>query len=209
VPRAGLSRPILIAEAAQLADEVGFDGLTLAALAGRFGVAVPSLYKHVDGLDDVRRGVAAGATEELGLALTQALAGASRRGARGRLRALADAYRGYAHDHPGRYAATLRAPATTDAEHLEASDALVGTVFGVLAERGLSGDAAVDATRALRAALHGFVSLEAAGGFGMPRDIERSFARLVDTLDRGLAAGAERAPRSTAGQSIAAVSRRT
>lgn len=209
MPRAGLSRPIVIAEAAQLADEVGFDSLTLAALAGRFGVAVPSLYKHVDGLDDVRRGVAAVATAELGLALTEALARASRRGPGGRLRALADAYRAYAHDHPGRYTATLRAASPTDAEHVEASDALVRTVFGVLAERGLTGEAAIDATRSLRAALHGFVSLEAAGGFGMPRDVERSFARLVGALDRGLGTGSDEAPAATAGQSLAAVSRAT
>ena len=47
----------------------------------------------------------------------------------------------------------------------------------------LSDDEAIDATRALRAALHGFVTLEAVGGFGLPRDVDRSFARLVQILD--------------------------
>ena len=45
---------------------------------------------------------------------------------------------------------------------------------------------AVDATRACRAALHGFVSLEAAGGFGLPVDVDRSYERLIDALDVSL-----------------------
>lgn len=44
-------------------------------------------------------------------------------------------------------------------------------------------DDVFDATRALRSALHGFVSLEAAGGFGLPRDVDRSFSRLVTAVD--------------------------
>ena len=38
----------------------------------------------------------------------------------------------------------------------------------------------------VRAALHGFVSLEHEGGFAMPLAIDESYRRLVETLDRGL-----------------------
>lgn len=34
-----------------------------------------------------------------------------------------------------------------------------------------------------RAAVHGFVTLEASGGFGLPRDIDRSFDQMVAALD--------------------------
>lgn len=95
---------------------------------------------------------------------------------------MADAYRDYARANPGRYAATLRAPGT-DTEHIAASDALLRTIFAVLRGYGLGDDDLVHATRSIRAMLHGFVSLETAGGFGMPQDIERSYTRLIDTLD--------------------------
>lgn len=193
MPRAGLRPSIVVAEAASLADQVGYDHLTLAALAMRLGVAVPSLYKHVDGLDALRRGVAILALRELGDAMAAALAGTADRDGSAQLRALADAYRAYAGAHPGRYAATLRAAPPDDPEHAAASDAVLETVLAVLAERGLAGDDAIDATRALRAALHGFVTLEAAGGFGLPQDIGRSFARLVEGLDRGFGALAREA----------------
>ena len=179
MPRAGLSREVVVAEAAQVADEVGYDRLTLATVAERLGVAVPSLYKHVNGLGELRRDLTVLALRELGVALGSAV---ERRGDDG-LRAIADAYRGYARSHPGRYPATLRAVDPHDHDADEASRALLRTVFSVLARYGLSGDDAIDATRALRAALHGFVTLEAVGGFGLPRDVDRSFARLVQILD--------------------------
>jgi AcrR family transcriptional regulator len=183
VPRAGLSRPVVVAAAAELADEVGWDQLTLAGLAARLGVRLPSLYKHIDSLDGLRRDVAVRATAELGAAVSAAAVGRSGADA---LRALAGAYRGYAQQHPGRYAATVRAAAPDDAEHTAASEAVLHVVLAVLAGYGLGGDDAIDATRALRSALHGFVVLDAGGGFGLPADVDRSFARLVDGFDAAL-----------------------
>jgi AcrR family transcriptional regulator len=183
VPRAGLNRPAVVAAAAALADEVGWEQLTLAGLAARLGVRLPSLYKHIDSLDGLRRDIAVLALGELGAAMGGAAVG---RGGGDALRAVAAAYRAYAHEHPGRYAATVRAPAPDDAEHTAVADAVLRTVFAVLAGYRLTGDDAVDATRALRAALHGFVVLEAGGGFGMPVDVDRSYARLVDGLDATL-----------------------
>jgi len=188
VPRAGLNPAIVVDEAARLADEIGFDRLTLAALAARFRVAVPSLYKHLDGLGALRRGVAVLAVRELGAALDAALADTEPDDASSRIAALARAYRVYALAHPGRYAATIRAASPVDPEHRTASDAVLAIVLGVLEARGLTGDEGIDAARTLRAALHGFVALEAAGGFGLPRDVDRSFGRLVRTLDAGLTA---------------------
>lgn len=188
-----------MAEAARLADEVGYEDVTLAALADHFGVAVPSLYKHVGGIDDVRRRVAVQSIQEFGGALTAALpeappsAGETAASESGEdpdrgtwLRFMADAYRAYAREHPGRYAATVRAPAPEDTEHIQATEAVLTTVLTLLDRYGLAGDDAIDAARAVRSALHGFIALEAAGGFGLPRDVERSYARLVAVLHTAL-----------------------
>ena len=183
MPRAGLSREIVVAEAARVADEEGYGRLTLAAVARRFAVAVPSLYKHIDGLDALHRELAALAIRELGEALA---AGANGREGKSAMRAMAHAYRDYAREHPGRYAATLRAPDPSDREATAAAQALLETVFSVLAGYDLTGTGGVHATRALRAALHGFVALQAAGGFGMPQDVDRSFERMLDGLDAAL-----------------------
>ncbi|HET6876771.1 MAG TPA: WHG domain-containing protein [Jatrophihabitans sp.] len=180
MPRAGLSRAVVVREGAAVADEVGWDRLTLAQVAQRLGVRLPSLYKHVDGLDALRRDIAVLAAGQLGECLREAAVGRSGGDA---LRAVCGAYRAYARSHPGRYLATIRAPEPDDADLVAAAEAILHTVYAVLAAYGLAGDDAVDATRALRAALHGFASLEGAGGFGMPQDVERSFSRMVSGLD--------------------------
>ena len=50
--RPRLTADRVVAEAAALADERGIQALSLSPLAERLGVRVPSLYKHVGGLDD-------------------------------------------------------------------------------------------------------------------------------------------------------------
>lgn len=183
--RAGLTRTVVVAEAARVADEVGLDRLTLAAVAQRLGVALPSLYKHIRGLDALHQELAVLALGELIAEITAATIGKAGRDA---LRGLAQAYRAYAQRHPGRYAATLRAPDPNDPAHVAAGENALAVIYAVLAGYGLSGPRAVDATRALRSALHGFVSLEVADGFKLAQDLDHSYELLVDALDRAFTA---------------------
>lgn len=186
MPRAGLTTTVVICEAADLADEIGYDALTLTALASRLNVAVPSLYKHVGGLDDLRRGVALMAVAELGSAMRAAVHDSDDRTASSDLHALSTAYRRYALDHPGRYAATVRAAPASDRELQTAGEVALRAVFDALEASGLRGDDLVHAARSLRAALHGFASLEVAGGFGLPQDVDRSFEWMVENFEAGL-----------------------
>lgn len=183
MPRAGLSRAVVVAEAARVADEVGLERLTLAAVAGRLGVRLPSLYKHIAGLEALQVHLAAAAGRELAVELSAATVGRSKGDA---LLAMAHAYRAFALRRPGAYAATLRAPEDGDEEHQAAAMAVLQVVLSVLAGFGLEGEDAIDAVRGLRALLHGFVAIEAAGGFKLPQDLDRSYQRLVqayaDTL---------------------------
>lgn len=179
MPRAGLSTDRVVAAAGDVADEVGLDGLTLTAVAERFGVAVPSLYKHVGGLDDLRQRLATVATLELGAALAAVSPD-------GGLLALATAYRLFARNHPGRYQATVRAPAADDDALITASEQVLTTVFAALRRLAIPETRLVDAARGLRATLHGFVTLEAAGGFGLPRDVDASFEFAIQRLEAGL-----------------------
>jgi AcrR family transcriptional regulator len=183
VPRAGLTRDRVIDEAQQLSDEVGPGGMTLAALAVRLGVRQPSLYKHIAGSEDLHRALSIRAKEELAAVLARAAVGRSGDEA---VAALAAAYRRWAHAHPGRYDATVRAPAPGDVEDQAASLAAVSVLTDVLAGYGIVGEPAIHATRGVRAALHGFVSIESAGGFGMPIDVDASFAHLVTSITTGL-----------------------
>jgi hypothetical protein len=159
-------------------------------LAAELGVRAPSLYAHIDGIPDLRSRLAARGRRELIAALQAAAAG---RAGRDALAAIADAYRGYALAHPGTYMAMQRAPDPNDEDATASSDALVEVVLAVLRAYGLSGDAAIHAARAVRSALHGFVTLESNDGFGLPLALEESYRRLLIILDRGLAAAEQAA----------------
>jgi AcrR family transcriptional regulator len=179
MPRAGLDSDQVVSAAAAIADADGLPALTLARLAQRLGVRSPSLYGHVDSLEDLRRRLGWRGTAELADRLADAAAGRSGREA---LAAIAAAYRTYAKEHPGTYAALQRA----DGADRDGARRLVGVVLAVLRGYGLEGDEGIHAARSVRAALHGYVTLEMGAGFGIPLDLDESFSRLVAVLDRGL-----------------------
>ena len=183
MPRMGLDAERVVDAAADIADAEGLEAVTLARVAGELGVRAPSLYNHVDGRDDVLRAIAVRGVRELTSALREAAVGRSSADA---LTAAARAYRAYARAHPGRYAATVAAPTRGDEEHRAAASEAVDVMLAVMRGWDLEGDDAIHAVRAFRSAVHGFVAIEAADGFGMAVDVDASFDRLVATLAEGL-----------------------
>lgn len=183
MPRAGVTPDRVVETAVRIADAGGLASVTLAGVASELGVRTPSLYKHVEGLPALLRLVSVHAKRELAAVLGRAAVGRSRGDA---LRALAGAYRDWARERPGLYAAAQSAPAAGDAEDESASAAVVTVVFDALRGYGDDEDLLVDATRTLRAGLHGFVALEAAGGYALPRPLDASMGWWLDSLDRAL-----------------------
>jgi len=186
-PRVGLDRTLVLDVARQLADRDGMGALTLRAVAEHFGVKPPSIYNHIDGLDEIKRALALEGMRQLGQRFARASAGLARDDA---VRALARVYRRFAHEHPGLYQAALAAPDPSDSEASAAATEAAEIIFAVLAGYGLAHDEQVHATRALRAAMHGFVALEHVGGFGLPLDVERSYERAIEWFIAGLNAPA-------------------
>ncbi|NMN96249.1 WHG domain-containing protein [Antrihabitans stalactiti] len=191
MPRVGLTPTLVVSAAADIADLDGLDALTLARLAEQLDVRVPSLYKHVNGLDDLRRELALVGVRELTAIVSSATVGRSGTDA---LRALCASYRDYSRRYPGRYAAMQRAPDhdnPADDELRTAGAELVGLFTKVLRGYNFGDDDAIHATRILRSALHGFTALENLGGFGLPQSIDDTFEHLLDVLVSGLTALAE------------------
>ena len=188
--RAGLTRERVVAAAADLADTVGFEHITVAALARGFGVKDASLYAHVRSLSDLRTRVAILAGLDLADRIADALAG---RAGRDALIAFADAYRDFALAHPGRYAATQQQELDPSAyeEHPGLRRNLTCT-YALLQGYDLAEPDLTDAGRLLRSTFHGFVSLELAGGFRHERDAGATWARAVGALHVALTNWPER-----------------
>ncbi|HUA12510.1 MAG TPA: TetR-like C-terminal domain-containing protein [Solirubrobacteraceae bacterium] len=181
--RAGLDQGRVVEQAGRIADSDGLAAVTLARVAAELGVRAPSLYNHVDGRAGLMRQLSLRSLGELDEALRDAALGRSGTDA---LVGVAHAYRAYAHRHPGRYAATVTAAKPGDEEVERAGARALDAVLAVLGAWELEGQAALHQVRVIRSALHGFVSLEADGGFGLPLALDETFALLLATLVAGL-----------------------
>ncbi|MGA5339166.1 TetR/AcrR family transcriptional regulator [Streptomyces griseoincarnatus] len=179
-PRVGLTTERLTQAGATLADEVGFDQVTVSELARRFDVKVASLYSHVKNSHDLKTRIALLALEELADRAADALAG---RAGKDALVALANVYRDYAREHPGRYAAAQfrldpgTAAASAGVRHAKMTRALL---------RGYHLDEPdqTHAVRLLGSVFHGYVSIEMGGGFSRSApDTEETWSRVLDALD--------------------------
>ena len=181
MPRAGLTPARLTVAAADLADEQGLEAVTAAALARRFEVQAASLYSHVGGTADLHRRVSLLALEECADRLAAALAGRSGRDA---LSALGDTYRDYARQHPGRYAA-MRVPLDPTTAAASAGPRHAALLGAVLRGYPLDDLHRTHAIRLLGSLVHGFTSLELAGGFDHSApDAATSWTAILDAVDR-------------------------
>ncbi|MEI5101122.1 WHG domain-containing protein [Streptomyces sp. PmtG] len=179
--RAGLTAERVTVAGAELADEAGLDQVTMARVARRLGVKDASLYTHVRGLEDLRGRIALLAADEKTIRIAEATAGRSGRDA---LIGFANAWRDYAHQHPGRYLAT-QSGIRVDPELAAAAPGprrAVELTYGMLRGYGLAEPDLTDAVRLLRSTFHGFVALEATGGFAHQRAPQQSWIRALDAL---------------------------
>jgi AcrR family transcriptional regulator len=180
-----LSRDVIVNAALTFLDREGWDGLTINALATQLGTKGPSLYNHVDSLDDLRRTVRMRVIGDIIGMLNTVAEGRTRDDA---VVTMASAYRSYAHHHPGRYSAFTRMPlGGDDPEYTAATRAAAGPVIEVLSSYGIDGENAFYSALEFWSALHGFVLLEMTG---VMDDIDTD-AVFTDMVLR-LAAGMER-----------------
>ena len=174
-----LDRTIIVNTAALLAEEVTLDRLTLNQLAKRMGVKTPSLYNHVQGLPDLYAGLAALGMQRLGTQIARAAIGKSYAEA---ILAIAREYRTFARTYPELYKAILKSPEMQHSAITEAENEIVQILFKILEPYHYSEEEAFHRIRGLRSLLHGFVSLEEAGFFRAPWDVEKSYEKLITSV---------------------------
>ncbi|MBM7458110.1 TetR/AcrR family transcriptional regulator [Rhodococcus coprophilus] len=180
VRRRTLTREKVIGAALGIVEDAGWEQLTMSTLSGSLGIAAASLYNHVRNLDDVRSAIQVRAMTDLGLHLREVAMGRS--GIDG-LRALIDAHRAWAVEHPRLYRALTAAPVDRDALVGAALDANVA-LRTMLSSCGVPEDESLEVAISMFAALHGFATLEGSGFLGSEPDLDQ----IYETVVRGVLA---------------------
>lgn len=157
---------------ADLADQVGLDKVTLTALARGFGVKDASLYSHVRNSQDLRVRLALLAAGELA---DRILPHGGRAGGPGRAERLRRGLPRLRARSPGPLRRHPTAAGPGHGVFLPAAQRSLDACASILRGYGLAEPDLTDAGRLLRATLHGYVSLEAAYGFGHPRPVQVSW----------------------------------
>jgi len=184
--RARLDKTAVVQAAVELVNAEGMQSLTLSRLAEELGIQTPSLYNHVDGLPGLQKELAVLNAKNLADCLSEAAIGKS---GNDLFMTAAQAFREYVKSNAGLYMSTLQASGTQPAQNPdlvreEERTLKVGMVL--MSSLGLQGEDAIHGLRAFRSVVHGFATLEAAGGFGLPQDCDESFRRLVTAVAAGL-----------------------
>lgn len=181
--RVGIKPEIVIAAAAAIADQSGWDQVTLGNVAGQLGIKTPSLYNHVEGLPDLRQKLAVHAARLLRDQLNDTAIGHSGKQA---LIEVGKSYMDFVRQHPGLYEAINRATTPSLPEFEEAAEQILKLFNRLMQPLGLPQGEAIHAIRGLRSMVHGFASLEALGGFRMPEDLNESLSKAITYYLDGL-----------------------
>ena len=149
-----LDRDTLIATAADLADAIGWNELTLSKVAEAVDRHVSSLYSHVNGLDALRRDIAVLAVTEVADVVWEASVGRSGADA---LTAIAEAERDFARSHPGRMAALRGHLGAEDNEFTNQAKRIAQPIRTVLGSFGLDEQKVAIAHRVFSATVRGLI----------------------------------------------------
>lgn len=180
MPASPLTAQRIILEAAELADDVGFAGVTLSAVARRLGVKTPSLYAHVRDLASVRDGVAILALSDLAASVASNIAGRSGRDA---LEGYAESHRELAAAHPGRWQALQQRAGmpVVDSPSARSIAALAGAVLNGY---GLDSEDRTHAIRFIGSTINGFLALSAIESFDHSTpSVASSWSVMIAALD--------------------------
>jgi AcrR family transcriptional regulator len=170
MPKVHLTQSKITDTALSIAEQQGFEAVTMANIARALSIKPPSLYNHFKSLDEIKQEMAFFGQEKLYEALMN----------QETLLSLAKKYVNFSTSHPGLYTASLRG-GTGETGHAIVHLFANTPVLAELEER-----EKIHAIRGFRSMLHGFIDLQYYGGFKMDVDLEESLVKMVNIFERGL-----------------------
>jgi len=174
-----ISQEKIIDTAVKIADEKGLPNLTLREIAADLQIKTPSLYNHIQSLDEVYDLIAQRGLRRLTEEVTDAALGPSGKSA---LYAMARTYRTFASQNPSLYVSTQWVSAWQSAATKQTADRLIQVFIKVLQPFGFSHEKNIQLIRVLRSYLHGFALLH----FEMNIDVDASFEYGLSLLIEGI-----------------------
>ena len=133
--RIGMDANTIISRATQMANQMGMENMTLKMLADDLGVKTPSLYNHIDGLEDLKMQLMIYGWKQMEERIIQSVIGISGYDA---IKAGCYAFYEYATENPGIFNAMLWYNKSQNAETMEATSGLFSVLFKITSSLNIS-----------------------------------------------------------------------
>lgn len=183
--RAGLDKITIINRAAQLANTVGMEQITLKMLAEELGIKSPSLYNHIKGLDDLKKQLMLYGWAQAEDRIIQSVIGV---GGYDAIKAMCYAFYDYAVENPGIFNIMLWYNKFQDDEMEKATSKLLAVIFKITKSLDIPDEYCYHLIRTFRGFLEGYTLLVNNGSFGHPLPLRESFELSVNILIEGIKA---------------------
>ena len=180
--RAGLDKETVIRKAAELANEIGNDKITLKLLADRLNVQPPSLYNHIKGMEDLQKEIMLFGWRQMNEAMMDAAVCVSGYDA---LEAICRAFYKYASENPGVFNAMLWYNKFESEETQNATKEMFTLIYKDFTMLNISKENCEHLIRTYRGFLEGYALLVNNHAFGNPISIEESFEISLRVLIAG------------------------
>ena len=159
----GPTKPRIFTEALALLEEKGLAALSMRNLAERLHMKAPSLYKHIEGREEIIAELQAIGIRRFGEAISKA-------GSTKRSKALA--YRKWALENPHLYEVALKIPLRRDRLPDGLEDGVTQMIISLTGKDH-------EHARAVWALMHGLVDLEIAERFPPTANLEKTWSRAI------------------------------
>jgi AcrR family transcriptional regulator len=177
------SKEAVVLTASELADEKGLQGVTLKAVADRLGIRTPSLYNHIESLDDLLRAIAHTGMRAMNSQMSRVAIGKSGDHA---IQAVSIEYLTFVTTHPGVYEVIQWAAwhGTHETEQIFASyTELLTTLIDSMRLKTPRVD---EILHLLTGVLHGYITLQRQNVMDNPDEVRENLSGAIDTVLMGI-----------------------
>lgn len=178
-----VSKALVIETASQIADEQGLNSLSLKAVAEKLNVRTPSLYNHIESLDDLLREVAHKGMRSMNEQMAQAAIGKSGDTA---LKGVSIEYLNFIIEHPGVYETIQWATWHGTEETVQIFGNYIKILSTIISSYNFPSESTNEILNLFTGFLHGFTTLQVRYAFSDPQKVRDELCNAVGTIMLGV-----------------------
>lgn len=178
-----VTKSVVIDTAAQLADEKGLRSLSLKNIAGKLNIKTPSLYNHIENLDNLLLEVAHKGMRTMNARMERAAIGKSGNVA---IKAVGTEYLNYILEHPGIYETIQWATWNGSSETAEIFENYNDLLITLIRSCHLPEESVYEVLGILTGILHGYTTLQLRFAFNNPDQVRNNLSDALDIILLGI-----------------------